>query len=91
MSSIVAWLSGTSAAPHMPCRKRNTTICSSVSAMPHSIEAATNPVMQATCRFLRPNRTAIQPTGAVMIAAAITYEVSTQVISSALVDSVPCM
>ena len=47
--------------------------------------------MQAMCRFFRPNRTAIQPTGAVMIAAAITYEVSTQVISSALVESVPCI
>ena len=72
MSSIVAWLSGTSAAPHMPCRKRKATICCNVSAMPHSIEATTNPLMHATCRFLRPNRTAIQPTGAVMIAAAMT-------------------
>ena len=40
--------------------------------MPHSIEATTKPAMQAMCRFFRPNRTAIQPTGAVMIAAAIT-------------------
>jgi len=32
------------------------------------------------CRFLRPNRAAIQPTGAVMIAEATTYDVSTQVI-----------
>ena len=72
MSSIVACDSGTSAAPHMPCRKRKHTICSSVSAAPHSMEATTKPVMQATCRFLRPKRTAIQPTGAVMIAAAMT-------------------
>ncbi len=40
--------------------------------MPHNIEATTNPVMQVTCRFLRPKRTAIQPTGAVMMAAAMT-------------------
>ena len=69
---MVAWLSGTSAAPQMPCRKRQQTISVSESAAPHIIDAMTKPVMQATCRFLRPKRTAIQPTGAVMIAAAIT-------------------
>ena len=41
--------------------------------------------------FLRPNRRAIQPTGAVMIAAAMTYEVSTQVTSSEEADMLPCM
>ena len=69
---MVACDSGTSAAPQTPCRKRKHTIWVSESAAPHSMEAMTKPVMQVTCRFLRPKRTAIQPTGAVMIAAAMT-------------------
>ena len=40
------WLSGTSAAPKQPCRMRNTTICSSDCAAPHSIEVAVNPTRQ---------------------------------------------
>ena len=40
------------------------------------------PIRQVTNRYLRPNRAASQPTGAVMIAAAVMYEVRTQVISS---------
>ena len=72
MSSMVACDSGTKAAPHMPCMMRNTTICWSDSAAPHSIDAHTNPAMQPICKFFRPNRTASHPTGAVMIAAAMT-------------------
>ena len=49
------------------------------------------PLRQAMNRYLRPNRAAIQPTGAVMIAAAVMYEVSTQVISSKLADRLPCI
>ena len=82
MSSIVACDSGTSAAENMPCTSRNNTICSSVCAAPHSIEAIVKPTMQDTNNGLRPKREASQPTGAVMIAAAVIYEVSTQVISS---------
>ena len=70
MSSITAWLSGTSAAPKTPCSRRNATICSMVWAMPHSIEAAVKPAAQTTNSFLRPKRIAPQPSGEVMIAAA---------------------
>jgi hypothetical protein len=40
---------------------------------------------------LRPNRSAIQPIGAVIMAAATMYEVSTQLIWSSDADSEPCM
>ena len=67
---MVACDSGTSAAPKVPCRKRNTTIWASDSAEPHSIEAMVKPARQVRNRFLRPHRAASQPTGAVKIAAA---------------------
>ena len=70
MSSIVACDSGTSAAPNTPCNSRNSTICSSDCATPHSMDATVKPTRQVMNRFLRPNRAASQPTGAVMIAAA---------------------
>src|ERR1700744_1756756 len=91
MSSMVACDSGAIAAPHIPCNSRNATNCSSDCAAPHIMEAMVNPATQVMNSFLRPNRPAIQPTGAVMIAAAITYDVSTQVISSLLADMLPCM
>ena len=72
MSSIVACDSGASAAPNMPCSRRKPTSCSSDCAAPHSMEAAVKPMMQMMNSRLRPKRTAIQPTGAVMMAAAIT-------------------
>ncbi len=71
MSSITACESGTRAAPNTPCSSRNSTIWGSVSAAPHSIEAMVKPTRQRIKRFLRPNRAASQPTGAVMIAAAV--------------------
>ena len=46
--------------------------------MAHSSEAAVKPAAQITNSVLRPNRSASQPIGAVMIAAATMYEVSTQ-------------
>ena len=70
MSSIVAWLSGTSAAPNTPCSRRKSTISVSDCATPHSIEATVKPTRQVMNRFLRPKRAASQPTGAVMMAAA---------------------
>ena len=88
---MVACDSGTRAAPNMPWNSRNSTIWFSVCAAPHSIEVTVKPIRQAMNRYLRPNRDAIQPTGAVMIAAAVMYEVSTQVISSKLADRLPCM
>ena len=71
MSSIVACDSGTSAAPKQPCSRRNTTIWSSDCAAPHIIEVTVKPTRQVMNRYLRPNRAASQPTGAVMIAAAV--------------------
>ena len=82
MSSMVDCDSGTRAAPNTPCSSRKTTICGSDCAAPHSIEATVKPIRQVRNSRLRPKRKAIQPTGAVMIAAAVTYEVSTHVISS---------
>jgi len=72
MSSMVACDSGASAAPNMPCSRRKPTSCSSDCAAPHIIDVTVKPAMQMMNSFLRPNRTAIQPTGAVMIAAAMT-------------------
>ena len=71
MSNRIACDSGTRAALHTPCIRRNATICSSVCAAPHSIEVMVKPMMQTTNSRLRPNRAASQPTGAVMIAAAV--------------------
>jgi len=48
--------------------------------MPHIIEASVNPPRQTTRKLRLPKREAIQPTGAVMIAAATMYDVRTQVI-----------
>ena len=70
MSSMVAWLSGTSAAPNTPCSRRNSTICASDCATPHSMEATVKPTRQTRNSRLRPNRADSQPTGAVMMAAA---------------------
>ena len=91
MSSIVACDSGARPAPNIPCKRRQPTSCGKVCAAPHSIEAQTNPTMQVMNSRLRPNRCAIQPTGAVQIAAAMTEEVRTQLISSALADRLPCI
>ena len=82
MSSRMVCDSGTSAALNMPCSRRNNTICCSDCAAPHSMEARVKPMMQMRKNRLRPKRVANQATGAVMIAAAVMYEVSTQVISS---------
>ncbi len=70
MSSITAWLSGTSAAPNTPCSRRKATICSMVWAIPQSMEATVKPAVQMMNSFLRPMRSAVQPSGEVMIAAA---------------------
>ncbi len=71
MSIMVACDSGTRAAPNMPCRMRNSTICGSDCAAPHIIEVMVKPTRQAMKNRLRPKREANQPTGAVMIAAAV--------------------
>jgi hypothetical protein len=71
MSSMVACESGTSAAPNIPWKRRNVTISSSDWAAPHSMEVMVKPIRQVTNRYLRPNRLASQPTGAVMMAAAV--------------------
>ena len=91
MSSNVACDSGTRAALNMPCSRRNATICANDCATPHSIDAIVKPRMQQMNSGLRPNRTASQPTGAVMIAAAVMYDVRTQVISSELAEKLPCL
>ena len=61
---------GTSAAPNTPCSKRNSTICVMSCARPHITDAAVKPAEQTIKTFFRPKRLAIQPTGAVMMAAA---------------------
>ena len=83
--------SGTSAAPKQPCSTRNSTICGNDCAAPHIIDVMVKPTRQVMKNRLRPNRPANQPTGAVMIAAAVMYEVSTQVISSDDADRLPCI
>ena len=61
---------GTSAAPNTPCSRRNSTIWLMSCASPHITEAMVKPAEHTMKVRLRPNRLAIQPTGAVMIAAA---------------------
>ena len=70
MFSIVPWDKGTSAAPNTPWISRNSTISYSDVAIPHSIEATVNPMIDTRYRFFCPKRADSQPTGAVMIAAA---------------------
>src|ERR1700722_4291675 len=91
MSIIVDCDSGTRAAPNTPCRMRNVTICGSDCAAPHIIDVMVKPTRHVMNRYFRPNRAASQPTGAVMIAAAVIYDVRTQVISSDVADRLPCM
>ena len=67
---MMAWESGTSAAPNTPCSRRNRTICVRFWATPHSIDATVKPIRQTSMKFLRPKRADSHPTGAVMIAAA---------------------
>ena len=71
MSSMVDWLSGTSAAPKAPCSSRKTTICGSDCAAPQSTEARVKPPTEARKTARRPNRPARKPTGAVRMAAAV--------------------
>ena len=59
--------------------------------MPHSMEATVKPLTQINSSFLMPNRLANQPTGAVMTAAATTYDVSTQLTWSSVAERLPCM
>ena len=54
----------------MPCNRRNSTICSMFCASAHRNEATVKPATQVTNSFLRPKRSASQPIGAVMMAAA---------------------
>ena len=58
------------AAPNTPCSSRNSTIWLMSCATPHITDAMVKPAEQMMKMRLRPNRLAIQPTGAVMIAAA---------------------
>src|SRR4051795_7518604 len=63
----------------------------SVGARPHRNDAAVNPTTDSISRFLRPNMLASQPVIGRMIALATRYEVSAQVASSMVADSVPAM
>ncbi len=54
----------------MPCISLNSTICVRVSATPHNMDAIVKPTRQTMNSGLRPKRADIQPTGAVMMAAA---------------------
>ena len=54
-------------------------------------DATVNPATQMMNSFLRPKRSESQAMGAVMIAAATMYDVSTQLIWSRDADSDPCI
>ena len=58
---MIACDSGTSDAPKMPCSRRNSTICVSEPAMPHSAEAATKPRMLTSRYLRRPRRSVRKP------------------------------
>ncbi len=63
--------SGTSAAPNTPCRKRNSTICARLVAMPHSAEVMTNPAMLISKKRFCPMRSVMKPVSGMKIAEAI--------------------
>ena len=69
MRSNIACDSGTSPAPAMPCKARNSTSSPRLVAAPHSAEAVVNPMMEARNMYLMPNRPASQPVNGIMIAA----------------------
>ena len=89
MSSRIAWLIGTSAAPKTPCSRRNPTSSPRPLATPHNPDTTVKPTIDHSISRLRPNRPATQPVSGVMIAAATMYEVSTQVISSLEAETLP--
>jgi len=70
MSNNRAWDSGTRAAPPTPCMKRNSTICGSEFARPHSAEARVNRKMEARNTRRRPNSPASHPVSGMVTAAA---------------------
>ncbi len=61
VSSSAAWLSGAMNAPATPCSARNSTISSRFCAMPHSIEATTNPPTDQMNSRREPIRSDSQP------------------------------
>ena len=61
---------GTSAAPNMPCSRRNSTISPIPLAMPHSSEAMVKPATDTTSTRRRPKRPASQPVIGVRMAEA---------------------
>ena len=50
---------------------RKITTCDKDCAAPHRTDAPVKPIRHVIYKYLRPNRAANQPTGAVMIAAAV--------------------
>src|SRR5512143_764349 len=59
--------------------------------MPHSADVIVKPPTATMMKRRLPKRDAIQPTGAVMIADAMMYDVSTHVIWSRDAERLPCM
>ena len=80
MSIMIVCDSGPNAAPKAPCIRRKTMIWSRFCAMPHSADVIVKPPTATMMKRRLPKRDAIQPTGAVMIADAMMYDVSTHVI-----------
>ena len=69
-SRMKACASGAMNAPKAPCNMRNTTICSSDCASPHSIDAATKPATDHRNNCRRPIFSASQPVSGVAMAVA---------------------
>ena len=70
MSSRIDCDSGTSAAPNTPCSRRAPTICTSVSASPHSADATVKPAIDTISSRFTLSRSDSQPVSGVAIAAA---------------------
>lgn len=70
MSSIAVCDSGLMKAANTPCRMRNATISSRLVAMPHSIDAMTNPPVAIRKRLRDPSRSDSQPVAGSAIAVA---------------------
>jgi hypothetical protein len=91
ISSKMDCVSGVDGAPQAPCMMRQKTKVSKELDRPHMRVAAVNPVMLTIITLRIPKRDASQPDIGVAMAVAKMLKVTTQAISSAVADIVPCI
>ena len=88
---MIAWLIGSRGALPKPCRARNRTSSSRLSADAQSIAVTVKAAMDQRKTSRRPNFTASQPEMVVPRAEATMKAVTTQPIWSGVAERLPCM